>query len=267
MPKPPSHPGVRSPVATASQAPARAAGARRNLARELVDVLGDRIRHGTLEPGARLPAESGLMAEHGVSRTVVREALQRLQAQGLVRTRHGVGTFVVGPAAMAPLALAPRELATLEDIVAVLELRLALETEAAALAAARRDERRLRTMRRALADFEAAVHAGEDAVAADLRFHLEVARATGNHHFAQLMSALGAEMIPRARLTARRPRGSDERTYLLRVNSEHQSILDAIEAQDADSARAAMRIHLANSRERRRRAHQALARAAPKARA
>src|SRR6195952_3142290 len=68
----------------------------RTLAHELVESLGDRIRDGRLTPGDKLPTEAAFMTEFGVSRTVVREAISKLQASGLVETRHGVGTFVVG---------------------------------------------------------------------------------------------------------------------------------------------------------------------------
>lgn len=243
----------------------------RNLAQELVESLGDRIRDGRLAQGSKLPTEAAIMAEFGVSRTVVREALSHLQAAGQVITRHGVGTFVVGPGDGVQFRIAPEQLATLRDVVSMLELRIGLETEAAALAARRRDETNLHEMRRALDELAAALEAGRDAVAADFRFHLEVARATQNPHFADLMTALGAGMIPRVRLDAPVPLTDERRDYLRRVNAEHESILDAIAAGDGEAARAAMRTHLANSRERRRRARvQAAAptrRAAGKARA
>ena len=66
----------------------------RNLAMRVVDALADRIRDGSLACGDKLATESALMAEFGVSRTVIREALSKLQAAALVQTRHGVGTFV-----------------------------------------------------------------------------------------------------------------------------------------------------------------------------
>jgi len=226
----------------------------RNLAHELVESLGDRIRDGRLAQGAKLPTEAAIMAEYGVSRTVVREALSKLQAAGQVRTRHGIGTFVVGAGETAPFRITPDQLATLQDVIAMLELRIGLETEAAALAAQRRSEANLHEMRQALDEFAAAVQAGRDAVAADFRFHLEVARATQNPHFGELMATLGAPMIPRARLDAPVPLTDDRREYLQRVNGEHESIFDAIASQDSESARAAMRTHLSNSRERRRRA-------------
>ncbi len=243
------------------------AGARRprNLALALVDSLGERIRDGRLRPGDRLPTESTVMREFGVSRTVVREAISKLQASGLVRTRHGVGSFVedLGPAAgdAAGFRIGPAQVATLRDVVALLELRIGVETEAAGLAAQRRSAEHLAGMRAALDAMHMAVEAGDSAVPADFQFHLEIARATQNPHFAQLMAALGSSVIPRARLEAagapaadHAADAADRLAYLRRVQVEHESIFDAIAAQDPDAARAAMRTHLANSRERRRRA-------------
>ncbi len=236
----------------------RAVARPRSLALDLVDALGARIRSGELEPGARLPTEASVMQEFGVSRTVVREALSKLQAAGLVHTRHGIGSFVVAPVREAGFRIDPHHLETVRDVIAVLELRMGVETEAAALAAQRRTEQNLVVMRAALAAFDKAVRAGRDAVAADVRFHGEIARATQNTHFAGLLGSLGAKIIPRARLPAASDDGAapdpELQAYLLRVNAEHESILGAIAAGDAEAARAAMRTHLANSRERRRRA-------------
>ncbi|MDZ4075564.1 MAG: FadR/GntR family transcriptional regulator [Hylemonella sp.] len=226
----------------------------RTLALELVDSLGDRIRDGRIVPGDKLPTEAAIMEEFGVSRTVVREAISKLQASGLVETRHGIGTFVVGLGDGAAFRIAPEQIATLHDVIAVLELRIGLETEAAALAAARRTERNLAEMRSALDGFAAALAEGRDAVGPDFQFHQEIARATQNPHFAELMSTLGAMIIPRARLGAAEGVSEAQRSYLLRANAEHENIFDAISNQDSDAARAAMRTHLANSRERRRRA-------------
>jgi GntR family transcriptional regulator, transcriptional repressor for pyruvate dehydrogenase complex len=109
-------------------------------------------------------------------------------------------------------------------------------------------------MRAALDALATAIEQGRDNVSPDFQFHLEIARATQNPHFAELMGTLGTMIIPRARLNvAGSPQllGPD---YLQRVNSEHESIFEAIGAQDADAARTPMRTHLANSRERRRRA-------------
>lgn len=229
----------------------------RPLAFELVESLGERIRDGRYAPGDKLPTEAAIMAEFAVSRTVVREAISKLQAGGMVETRHGIGTFVVGLGDVAPFRIAPEQIATLRDVIAVLEMRIGVETEAAALAAQRRTDENLREMRSALAEFTGAVETGGDAVAADLRFHVEVARATQNPHFADLMASLGTKIIPRARLGADAAMVEQRREYLKRVNAEHESIFDAIVERDSDGARAAMRTHLVNSRERRRRANSA----------
>jgi len=224
------------------------------LALELVDALGERIHDGRLSPGDKMPTESAVMQEFGVSRTVVREAISKLQAAGMVDTRHGVGSFVVSVGrGRRGFRIEPRHLATLDDVIAVLELRIGVETEAAALAARRRGSANLAVMRAALDEFARAVNAGRDAVSSDFRFHSEIARATQKAHFAGLLTTLGAKIIPRARLEPSVTIDEERRAYLRRVHSEHESIYDAVANQDPEAARAAMRTHLANSRERRRR--------------
>ncbi|MGV3492901.1 MAG: FadR/GntR family transcriptional regulator [Ramlibacter sp.] len=225
----------------------------RSLAHDLVDALAGRIREGSLAQGEKLPTEAAIMEEFGVSRTVVREAISRLQAAGLVETRHGVGTFVVGMGDAAAFRISPDQLGTLQDVIEVLELRIAVETESAALAAVRRTPQNIQTLRTALQAFIQALEEGRDAVGPDYQFHLEIARATQNRHFIELMGQLGGMMIPRARLEPPGPLTPERQAYLRRVNAEHESIVDAIARQDPEAARAAMRTHLANSRERRRR--------------
>ena len=226
----------------------------RTLALELVDSLSDRIREGRLAVGDKLPTEAAIMAEFDVSRTVVREAISKLQASGLVETRHGIGTFVLGMGQTPGFKITPDQFSTLRDVIAVLELRIGVETEAAALAALRRTDANLATMRQALNAVAQAVDEGRDAVSADFQFHLEIARATQNSHFIELISTLGSMIIPRARLEGPDAQSDERRQYLRRVNGEHENVFDAIVGQDPEAARAAMRTHLANSRERRRRA-------------
>jgi GntR family transcriptional regulator, transcriptional repressor for pyruvate dehydrogenase complex len=235
----------------------------RSLAQVVVEGLQAPIRDGRVAPGTKLPSEGEVMAAFGVSRTVVREALSRLQASGLVATRHGVGSFVVGRGDEVAFRIGPQQLETLRDVVAMLELRIGVETEAAGLAAQRRTPGNLADMRAALDGFGAAIEAGDDAVGHDYRFHSEIARATQNAHFIRLLETLGVQSIPRARLDAGTvARDAARLGYLRRVNAEHESIHDAIARQDAQAARAAMRTHLVNSRERRRRAAQPMERPA-----
>ncbi|QII83821.1 FadR family transcriptional regulator [Bordetella hinzii] len=215
----------------------------RNLAQGLVESFTGRIRAGDIAPGQKLPTESEIMRQFGVSRTVVREALSRLQACGLVETHHGVGTYALRPSVNDDFRVDPAGLATVRDVLVLLELRICLETEAAGLAA----------QRRTLDAFQARLRAEGDTVTPDFEFHLLVAQATGNRYFAELMSHLGSAVIPRTRINAARMAGDDNEPYLVRVNLEHETIFEAIRRQDAEAARAAMRTHLSNSRERLRR--------------
>ncbi|MFY9513432.1 MAG: FadR/GntR family transcriptional regulator [Rubrivivax sp.] len=227
----------------------------RSLALSLFDTLDRRIASGQWAPGSKLPTEAQCMAEFGVSRTVVREALSKLQAAGRVQTRHGIGSFVVGSgsAEQRGFRIDAAQLATLDDVIAMLELRIGVETEAAALAALRRSPEQLTEMRRALDEFSAAVAVGRDAVGADFRLHNAIARATHNRHFGDLLQTLGQRIIPRSRLDTPDAHDAARQAYLRRVNAEHEAIVEAIALQDPEGARAAMRTHLASSRERRRR--------------
>jgi DNA-binding FadR family transcriptional regulator len=230
----------------------------RKLAQTVVDRLAGRIRRGEFKAGDKLPTEYEITRAFGVSRTVVREAMSRLQAAELVETRHGVGTFVREGADSAPFRIAPVETATLNELIAILELRLSIEAEAAALAASRRSTAQLAAMRRALDAFSRQVAQAKDAVQADFRFHLAIAQATGNRHFADLIRYLGTMLFPRARVNAAQLAGEERVAYLGRVNREHERIYEAIARGAPEAARAAMRAHLESSRERLRRAYEAL---------
>jgi GntR family transcriptional regulator, transcriptional repressor for pyruvate dehydrogenase complex len=193
---------------------------------------------------------------------VVREALSMLQAAERVVTRHGIGTFVAeAPRRAEGFRIAAEQLETLREVIAVLELRIALEAEAAGLAAQRRQPGNLEVMAQALAAMEAGFALHQISVEQDFLFHLEIARATQNPHFAKLMQALGESSIPRARLGTGGPVDAATQDYLRQVLVEHRAIYSAIADGDAESARATMRMHLVNSRDRRKRA-QALADAA-----
>lgn len=230
----------------------------RSLAEDLVAELSRRIHDGELERAAKLPTESEVMKEHGVSRTVVREAISRLQAAGLVETRHGIGTFVRDVPGPSGFRVDPDSIVTLHDVLAVLELRISLEVEAAGLACARRTDEHLQVMRDSLDALNSRVVSVNYAVAADFRFHQQIALATGNRYFTDIMLHLGVSILPRARLHSTRVANDRTEPYLERLSREHEDIYQAILRRDADAARAAMRLHLSNSRERMRRAYEAL---------
>ncbi|WP_214407866.1 FadR/GntR family transcriptional regulator [Pseudonocardia lacus] len=210
----------------------------------LVAALLAEMREGVVRPGAKLPTESALAARHGVSRTVVREAITQLQAAGIVRTHQGRGSFVLAPPDSGEFLVevgagGPREAGEL------LEFRTAVEVEAAGLAARRRTPEQLAAIDAALAELTAAAADPGRVVDADYAFHLAVAHAAGNRHFPALLGSLGRGMlaIPHERLVA-----SAERIAL--VHAEHAAVRAAIADADPPAAGAAMRTHLANSARR-----------------
>ena len=246
----------------------------RSLSHRLVEALQQEIDTGLLRPGDKLPTEPLLMARFGVSRTVVREAMLRLQTAGRVQTRHGVGTFVCAPVPAEPasvgasVGLNEATPPSLEDKLAMLELRMSLESDAAALAAQRRSPEQLRELGEVLHAFAQAVAEGRPTVAEDAQFHLLVARATGNRHFEAVLHTLGRATIQRlpggphdapARAAAalRVPDGIPAplaepalRPGKQVVLDEHRAIHDAIRRADPQAARAAMFLHLDQSRQR-----------------
>ena len=197
---------------------------RRSLAEEVVEALTAQVRQGLLKPGDKLPTESALMLTHGVSRTVVREAISRLQAAGLAESRHGVGTFVLAPAALSGLQLGAVSTLGIEDQRALIELRLGLEVEMSGLAAQRRSLVQLQALRAILDGARGEQHG----------FYALIARATGNRYLIDVVEQLAvADEAPGPRPTW-----------------EREEIYQAIARQDPDAARAAMRLHLINQRER-----------------
>jgi GntR family transcriptional repressor for pyruvate dehydrogenase complex len=220
-----------------------------NLTSELVRRLASEIRAGRLNPGDRLPTEQALMRQAGVSRTVVREAVSALRAEGLVTTRQGVGAFVTDPTSRGQVRIAPEEMCSLADVLQVIELRIAIETEAAGLAAERRSPASMERIETAAIAFAAAVDAGENAVMQDMDFHRAIFAATGNGFFPRFLEFLGPILIPRQTVRAQMD-GTHRTVYLQGVREEHARIAAAIVAGQALAARSAMRRHLSASRDR-----------------
>jgi GntR family transcriptional regulator, transcriptional repressor for pyruvate dehydrogenase complex len=219
----------------------------RSLSHELVARLTADITSGKIPAGARLPTEQAMIAATGVSRTVVREAVAALRAEGLVVTRQGVGAFV--PAnARRPFRVDIDQLSSLQEVLDVMELRTGIEIETAGLAAGRASVAQIRKITDCLDAIEAAIKRGEAAIDQDFALHCSIADATGNPQFRRLLEHLGRLIIPRQ--TIRGGPGLPKRTYGQTFQREHREIVQAIRAGAVAQARAAMRRHLLNSRER-----------------
>ena len=228
----------------------RPVAAERKLSRRLFEQLAEQIKSGRFAPGARLPTEAELTRAARVSRTVVREAVAALRAEGLVVTRQGVGAFVSAEPQRAPFRIEPERMQTLEDILGVMELRLGVEIESAGLAAERATKAQIRAILTALNSIEQASDAGRSAVDEDLEFHRAIAAATDNAEFPRFLQFIGRHLIPRRTVSGLPERMGGERAYLALIQEEHRRIYQAIEAGDAKAAREAMRRHLTRSLER-----------------
>ena len=222
----------------------------RKLSAGLFDQLAEQIKSGKLAPGERLPTEQALTRAARVSRTVVREAVAALRAEGLVITRQGVGAFVSAEPTRAPFRIEPERMQSLDDILAVMELRLGVEIESAGLAAERASRAQLKAIGMALEDIERAAESGRAAVDEDLAFHRAIAEATGNPEFARFLQFIGGHLIPRRTVSGLTERMGGERAYLALIQEEHRRISQAIESRDPKAAREAMRRHLTRSLER-----------------
>src|SRR5215470_17264075 len=214
----------------------------RSLSHELVARLTSDITSGKIPPGSRLPTEQELIAATGVSRTVVREAVAALRAEGLVVTRQGVGAFVPENARR-PLRIEFDQLSPLRTVLDVMELRTGIEIEAAGLAADRASSAQIRRIVECLETIDRAIKRNEDAIPQDFALHCAIADATGNLQFRRFLEHLGRFIIPRE--TIRGGPGMPRRVYGETFQSEHRDIVQAIRAGAVGQARAAMRRHLA----------------------
>ena len=186
----------------------------------------------------------------GVSRTVVREAVAALRARGLVITRQGAGAFVDRDTSRQPYVIDPDGLGSLDSVLDILELRMAVESEAAAIASERATNIQIRAIREAQRVFNRAISGGERAIREDFAFHQAIALATQNSRFVEFLDFLGRLIIPRQSIRSFEDDPDSLRKYLGRIEKEHEAIFQAIGAHSPNKAREAMRAHLVKSRER-----------------
>ncbi len=206
------------------------------LADQAADLLLERIRSGEWALGEKLPGETTLAPQLGVGRSTVREAIRQLAGRGVLASRQGSGVFVTALDAPEGWDAVVRR----SDIIAVIEARIAIEGEAAALAAERRSPGELRAIRRALGlraerRSELAAH-----VDADTGFHRSVVAAAQNPILAELFDGFTPRLRD-AMIEMLRTRGAfgDDADH-----EAHARLVEAIADRDPDRARALSRAHL-----------------------
>lgn len=199
---------------------------------DVLDQLTAFVRGTGLGAGDRLPAEREMASRLRVGRSTVREALKRWQAQGLVEMRKGSGTYlkaaVDDDAVHLPITVRLKQ----DRLLKALEVRRALEAEAAAIAAAQGDEPAIAAIGVRLEAMEAVHRRYGEAPAEDWEFHLSIYRATGNPLFLQLISALYETFFSFFTNPLNQP-GFASRSFAL-----HRELYEAIAARDPEAARA-----------------------------
>lgn len=211
----------------------------KNIQNAIISQIRELINYKNLEPGDKLPSERMLAEKFGVSRSNVREAIQKLEFYGLLYSKPQSGTFVaeIGQIAMNGIM---EDILRLEepDFKSLVETRILLELKTVRLAAQRRTEKDLKNMEEALEAYSKKVLNGEDAVQEDLLFHLSIAKASGNSTMNTLMLIITPEIIT-----------NFEKYHVCDKNQaftgiqEHQEIFDAIKAQNTQLAKEKMKIH------------------------
>ena len=220
----------------------------RTLADRVTESLMRKIVGEELPAGTQLPSEQVLAQSFAVSRTVIREAISRLKSEGLVDTKQGRGAFVRRDRSEVPFRVGIDPENPRTSLLHILELRLGLDAEIAAVAAVRRTRDQMTAIQKALAAIDEASEQGGDAVAEDMEFHLSIAQATRNPMFFDLIRFLGAAFYGGIAVTRANERRMEALAKQTRI--EHAAIADAILKRDASAAASAARTHIEKASKR-----------------
>ena len=206
---------------------------------QVVDHIHKLIKNGTLQPGDKIPPEREFAQMLKISRASLRTGIGYLAAMGVMKVKHGVGTFV----ADGPPELGKSSFSLMGDLHGfqtwqMFEARLILESNLAALAAERGKEEHQRTLAEEVAEMYATVEQPSDYLIHDIRFHRTIAQASGNPILAALMETITSALYDKRRKTAERSRDLRQSADL------HREIYKAIRARKAPEARRLMEQHL-----------------------
>ena len=205
----------------------------------VIQGIRDLINYKNLEPGDKLPSERMLSEKFGVSRSVIREAIQKLEFYGLLVSKPQSGTFVANIGIIALNGM-------IEDILrlsdpsfkSLVETRILLELKTVRLAALRRTEEELVLIKEALNAYTIKVLAGEDAVQEDLLYHLAIAKASGNSTMNTFMLMITPEII-----TNFEKYHVCDKDQAKQGIKEHEAIFLAIKDQNPELAKQKMKDH------------------------
>lgn len=206
---------------------------------EIISNIKELISYKNLEPGDKLPSERKLSEKFGVSRSNIREAIQKLEFYGILISKPQSGTFIadIGSVAMEGML---EDILRLEnpDFKSLVETRILLELKTVKLAALRRTEEDLVQIKTALDAYAEKVNNKEDAVQEDLLFHLAIARASGNSTMNTFMLIITPEIIT----NFEKYHVCDTSQSFIGIQ-EHTEIYQAIVDQNPQLAREKMKVH------------------------
>lgn len=211
---------------------------------EVVSKIEKEVLSGKLNPGERLPSEEKLCEQFGVSRTVIREAIQQLRGRGMLRTLKGSGSYIADPSLNSlSSALETYSVLTKEDsFLQLIDFRILVETECARLAAQHAGQRDLEEISQLMDDMKKSVGNREQFSQEDIAFHSTIAKASRNNIYLTVLCGLEKRCIEYAYTN----RGDED--WYGSVIATHKDVYDAIAAGKADEAASAMRQHLLLSR-------------------
>ncbi|AXP82121.1 HTH-type transcriptional regulator LutR [Mariniflexile rhizosphaerae] len=205
----------------------------------IISKIKELINYKNLEPGDKLPSERMLSEKFEVSRSNVRDAIQKLEFYGLLKSIPQSGTFVanIGVVAMNGMI---EDILRLEspDFKSLVETRILLELKTVRLAALRRTDEDLKNIKNTLDAYKEKVLSGEDAVQEDLLFHLAIAKASGNSTLNTFMLTITPQII----MNFEKYHVCDKRLSVIGIQ-EHTEIYEAIKKQDPVLAKQKMKDH------------------------
>lgn len=211
----------------------------------IIRQIRELIGAGKLQPGDKLPSETALARKFDVKRSIVRDALKKLEFYGILRTIPQSGTIIanLGPQALEGLL---SNILNLEksDYESLNDTRLVLEAHAAALAASRADDKMIRELEEMNHIYEKKVKSGDRGLNADICFHLKIAEAAHSSVLNSLITMISPDILS---MFDKLNRTTDER--LVNTADEHTKILDAIQKGDSAKAEIVMREHIINGYE------------------
>ena len=211
----------------------------RSLTSELIETLRGNIINDNLAPGTKLLSASDIEKQSGVSRSVVREAVAALKAEGLIVSRQGVGMFVAHKKAQLHRFEIDESEFGSEGLKQLLELRRAVELEMTSMAADNRTNKQMLQIWDCLEQFDDKLTQGSDIARKELNFQLAIASASGNRYFIRFIKFICEGIIHAKAKDSNSEKSSNLPEYVESIKAKYKGIVQAIEAQDPLGARLA----------------------------